>query len=454
MRLALLCAATMLSTGALAAPLSPAQITAIDAAAQKALKATGVPAVSVAVVTDGVIVYVHAYGLQRAGTPARAEARYKIASISKQFTAQAMLLLAEDGKLSLDDAVSKYLPDLTRANEVKLRQLLSHTSGYRDFWPQDFSFIDMEQPTTPAHILDKWARTPLDFDPGTRWQYSNTGYVVAGQIIEKVAGMPLLDFLKMRMFDKLGMHPVDQDTGMTDADPLGYHRYAAGPVRVEKQAAPGWLYAAGELAMSASDLARYDISVIDQTILKPASYREQQTEVLLTNGAGTDYGLGVDVDVRKGHRRISHGGEAVGYLSENRIYPDDRAAIVVLDNADFGNAQSSIADAIEDIVFADNGDVSRARKVFEGLRAGKIDRAAFTANGNYYFTPQAIADYRSSLAPLGEPKSFTRNRSSLRGGFTAEVYTLDYGTKTLTIVLRAEPGPNGRIEQFTVYPAD
>jgi hypothetical protein len=126
----------------------------------------------------------------------------------------------------------------------------------------------------------------------------------------------------------------------------------------------------------------------------------------------------------------------------------------VLDNADFGNAQTSIADAIEDIIFADNGDVSRAKAVFEGLRAGKIDRAQFTANGNYYFTPQALADYRTSLAPLGEPKSFLRKSSSLRGGFTAEVYALDYGTKKLTIVLRAEPGANGRIEQFTVYPAD
>ena len=453
MRLALLCAA-LLSTSAYAAPLSRAQIATIDAAAEKALKTTGVPAASIAIVRDGEIVYTHAYGMQRAGAPARADARYKVASISKQFTAAAMLLLAEDGKLSLDDPVSKYLPDLTRANEVKLRQLLSHTSGYRDFWPQDFPFADMEQATTPAHILDKWAKTPLDFDPGTRWQYSNTGYVAAGQIVEKVAGMPLLDFLKARVFDRLGIHPVDQDTGLTHADPLGYHRYALGPVLVEKQSAPGWLYAVGELAMTASDLARWDISVINQSVMKPASYREQQTEVLLTSGAGTDYGLGVEVDIKKGHRRISHGGEAVGYLSENRIYPDDRAAIVVLDNADFGNAQTSIADAIENVLFADSGDITRARKVFEGLRAGKIDRGAFTANGNYYFTPQAISDYRASLAPLGEPRSFTRDRSSLRGGFTVEVYTLDYGMRKLTIVLRAEPGPEGRIEQFTVYPAD
>ena len=454
MRLAALCAATFLSTSAVAAPLTPAQINAIDAAATKTLATTGVPAASIAVVEDGKIVYAQAYGLQRAGVPAKVDARYKIASISKQFTAAALLLLAEDGKISLDDPVSKYLPDLTRANEVKVRQLLSHTSGYRDYWPQDYAFVDMETPTTPQHILDKWAKAPLDFDPGTRWQYSNTGYVAAGRIVEQVSGMKLLDFLNARVFGQLGMHPVDLDTGLTDADPLGYHRYAAGPVRVEMQPAPGWLYAAGELAMSASDLARWDVSVIDQSVMKPASYREQQTEVLLTSGVGTSYGLGVEVDMVKSHRRISHGGEAVGYLSENRIYPDDRAAIVVLDNADFGNAQTAIADAIEKVIFADAGDVSRAKAVFEGLRAGKINRGQFTANGNYYFTPEALADYKASLAALGEPKSFTRRSSALRGGFTAEAYTVDYGAKKLTIVLRAEPGTHGRIEQFTVYPAE
>lgn len=427
---------------------------AIDAAATKALAATGVPAASIAVVQDGHVVYTHAYGQQRAGVPARADARYKIASISKQFTAAAVLLLAEDGKLSLDDPVSKYLPSLTRAHEVTIRQLLSHTSGYRDYWPQDFPFVDMETPATPEHILDKWAKAPLDFEPGSRWQYSNTGYVAAGRIVEKVSGMKLLDFLNARVFRRLGMHPLDGDTGLTDADPLGYRRYAAGPVRVEPQPAPGWLFAAGELAMTASDLARWDISVIDRTVMKPASYREQQTEVLLTNGAPTAYGLGVGVAMSNNHRSISHGGEAVGYLSENRIYPDDRAAIVVLDNADFGNAQTRIADEIEKVLFAETGDVGRARMVFNELRAGQIDRSEFTANGNHYFTADALTDYRTSLTALGEPKSFVRKKSALRGGFTVEDYDVDFGAKKLTIVLRAEPGPKGRIEQFTVYPAD
>lgn len=151
-----------------ARPLSPEQLVRIDAAARKALTDTGVPAASIAIVQDEKIVYTQAYGIERPGRPARTDARYAVASISKQFTAAAILILADEGKLSLDDKVAKYLPDLTRADEVTIRQLLSHTSGYRDFWPQDYLFEDLTRTTTPSAILDRWGKAPLDFDPGTR----------------------------------------------------------------------------------------------------------------------------------------------------------------------------------------------------------------------------------------------------------------------------------------------
>ena len=134
-----------------------------------------------------------AYGKANERLPANPDLPYQIASNSKQFTAMALLLLEDEGKLSLDDRVSKYIPGITGGDRITIRQLLSHTSGLQDFWPQDYSFADMEQSTTPQHILDKWAKKPLDFEPGTRWQYSNTGYVVAGMIAEKVSGQPLLD---------------------------------------------------------------------------------------------------------------------------------------------------------------------------------------------------------------------------------------------------------------------
>ena len=114
--------------------------------------------------------------------------RYSIGSISKQFTATAILLLQEQGKLSLDDPVGKYIPGLTRGDEVTIRQILSHTSGYQDYWPEDYVMTPMLGPETAQQILDTWAKKPLDFEPGTQWQYSNTNFVIAGRIVEKVTG--------------------------------------------------------------------------------------------------------------------------------------------------------------------------------------------------------------------------------------------------------------------------
>src|SRR5262249_62002468 len=126
--------------------------------------------------------------------------RYSIGSISNPFPATAILMLAEEGKLSLDDPVAKYRPDLTRAKDVTIRQLLSHTSGYQDYWPQDYVPPFMEREVTAGEILARWAGKPLDFEPGTKWQYSNTGFVLAGEIVEHVAGRPFLELLHQLAF--------------------------------------------------------------------------------------------------------------------------------------------------------------------------------------------------------------------------------------------------------------
>lgn len=213
-RTPLLAAALMLLSPfpALAQALTPSETEQVDAIVAVALRSTGVPSASIAIVRDGKIVYAKAYGNQGPSfkTPS-VDAKYPIASISKQFTAAALLLLEDDGKLSLDDPVSKYVPGITDGDKITIRQLLSHTAGLQDYWPQDYSFAAMEIPTTPQGIVDRWAKKPLDFAPGSQWQYSNTGYVVAGMIIEKVSGMKLMDFLQQRIFTPLDMHPVDQD---------------------------------------------------------------------------------------------------------------------------------------------------------------------------------------------------------------------------------------------------
>jgi len=166
---ALVLLAAFVLTAAAQTQLSPELSAKIDNLAVRALAKSGVPSVSVAVVKDGQVVYLKAYGDARLEpkTAATTEMRYSIGSISKQFTATAILLLQEQGKLSLDDKVSKFIPNLTRANEVTIRQLLSHTSGYQDYWPQDYVMPMLLQPVTAEKIMDGWARKTLDFDPGS-----------------------------------------------------------------------------------------------------------------------------------------------------------------------------------------------------------------------------------------------------------------------------------------------
>ncbi len=147
----------------------------------------------------------------------------------------------------------------------------------------------MMAPTTAQHILDEWGKRPLDFDPGTEWQYSNTNYVIAGRIVEQVSGMPLIDLLEKRIFLPLGMVNVyDSDASRLPAtDPTGYERHALGPPRPSPQTGANWMFAAGELAMPAHDLALWDISLIDRSLLSPASYTQMFTPVLLKNGDNT-----------------------------------------------------------------------------------------------------------------------------------------------------------------------
>ena len=433
----------------------------IDAAATEALARSGVPSASIAVVRDGQIAYVQAYGDARLEprTPAQPSMRYSIGSISKQFTAAAMLLLQEQGKLSLNDRVSRFLPTLTRASEVTIRQLLSHTSGYQDYWPQDYVPPFMLQPISAEQIAELWAKKPLDFEPGSKWQYSNTNFVIAGMIIEKVSGMPLLRFLQEKVFTPLhmqGVANIDQER-LGDTDPIGYMRFALGPLRPAPKEGKGWLFAAGELAMPAEELARWDLSIINRSLLRPASYKEFGTETLLNSGIGTHYGLGVDVRMNHGHRALSHGGEVSGFTAQNVVFPDERAAIVVLTNQDAAGASGDIADAITPLLFATADDpatatqLEKAKRIFDGLQHGTVDPSLFTDNLRAYFSTQAVQDFATGLAPLGAPKEFVQTYQALRGGMTLRVYRAGFGEKALRVWTYEMP--DGMLEQYQVATA-
>ncbi len=439
------------------ATLPPAMQATIDSAAHEVLARTGAPSASSGGVRARQIAYTHAYGTARiaASLPAATTMRYSIGSVSKQFTATAVLLLAERHKLSLDDRISRWLPDLTRANEVTVRQILSMTSGYQDYWPQDYVMPPMLKPTTAQQIVNEWAKKPLDFEPGTKWQYSNTNYVIAGLIVEKATGMPLVDFLQKEIFKPLHMESVviTDDQALGPTDPERYMRYALGPVRIAPKEGKGWVFAAGELAMTASDLARWDISVINQAVLKPASYKAQQTSVLLANGTSTGYGFGVGVGAQDGHRLISHNGEVSGFTTQNSIYPDDHMAIVVVTNLDATGAPGQIANRIANALFgatdaATEKAVAQAKEILAGLQHGTINRALFSSNANAYFSAEAIADFASSLGPLGTPSDFTQTGQSLRGGMVERGFRIRCGQKTLALTTFTLP--DGKLEQYQI----
>jgi CubicO group peptidase (beta-lactamase class C family) len=421
----------------------------IDRVAAQVLEQTGVPSASVAVVKGGKLVYTHAYGQARLdpALAAAPEMRYSIGSISKQFTAAAILLLQEDGKLSLDDAVGKYVPGLTRGGEVTIRQILSHTSGYQDYWPEDYVMTPMLQPVSAQQILDTWAKKPLDFEPGTQWQYSNTNYVIAGRIVESITGRPLMDLLTERIFRPLGMKSVwnSDETKLTQADATAYYRHALGPLRPAPKEGRGWMFAACELAMTAHDLALWDQSLIAQSILKPESYRQMFTEVKLKDGKGTQYGLGVGVRVRDGHRSIVHSGEVSGFVSDNVVLIDDGAAVAVLTNQDAVGAPLAAAAPAP---LAEQ----QALEIYRGLQQGRIDRSILAPNLSDYFTAEALADFRSSLSPLGEPLSFHQTADQLRGGMTFRNFNIVYPDKRLSLTTYTYP--DGKLEQYLIAPAE
>ncbi len=459
---ALVALALPLQPLAAAGPLPAPQLSAIDAAATKALKDTGVPSVSIAVVKDGELVLTKAWG-RPSDTILQPDPAlpYQIASNSKQFLAALLLMLENDGKIDLDDPISKWLPGLPHGGRYTVRQLLSHTAGLQDFWPQDYSFAAMERPVAPMDIVRQWGFKPLDYEPGTRWQYSNTGYVVAGLIAEKAGGAPLWDQFEARIFGPLGIKAYRIDDTNGPAFPQGYHRNALGPVRAAKPAAAGWLWAAGEVSVTATDLAKWDIARINRTLLPREDWVEMETPVKLADGTITGYGLGVSKHLQSGRWVIDHGGESVGFLSQNSIWLDERVAIVVLTNADFGGVQDELTSEIAGIVLpksaqaavAETPRTAEAKAMVTALAAGRFNPALFTDNARYYFSAPTRADYRSSLAPLGPLTKVEPLRGPrLRGGFVNRNYRLTFGKRELTLITYAEPGAAGRWEQFIISP--
>lgn len=428
--------------------------------ATKTLHDTGVPSASIAIVQNNRVVYTHAFGLANIAPPkpATADMAYPIGSISKQFTAQAILLLQQRGKLSIDDPVAKYFPNLTRANEVTLRNLMTMTSGYEDFAPQDYIIPAWRHAVDPLENATAWATKPLDFTPGTEWQYSNTNYVILGLIVQKVSGQPLMQFIRENVLDPLHLEEVfNTYTEREKLQVTGYVSNALAPVRVLALEGNGWYFGDGDLAMPASTLATWDIGIIQQKLLSPASYKLFETPFVLADGNNSHYGLGTFIYDRNGHRELEHSGEVGGYVSENIVFPDDGIAIVVLTNQVASSAASEIGNGIARVLLPSTRPATSAADAFaptlktilNGLQQGQIDRALFTADTNDYFSADALSDFKSTLSPLGTITTIIRASTHQRGGMTGSMYRITYSSGTI-ITVSVYIKPDGKIEQFLI----
>lgn len=297
----------------------------------------GMPGASVVVIKDGNVIVRRSYGLADvdSATPITPATNFRLASLSKAFTAAAVLLQVADGRISLDDPVSKYLPELpahTRA--VTIRHLLTHTSGIRDY--EDFVPDTQTYQVKDADALRLIAAhaESLYFAPGTDWRYSNSGYALLALIVERTAGERYAEFLQRRIFSPLGMaNTVAYEAGVNTVPHRAYgHGVRGDTVRRTDQSSTSAVLGDGGIYSSIDDLIRWDAALARGTLITDSLWREATTPYRLTDGRATEYGHGWFIDRFEGRRRHRHHGETRGFTNSIYRFPDDGLTTIVLTN--------------------------------------------------------------------------------------------------------------------------
>jgi CubicO group peptidase (beta-lactamase class C family) len=293
-----------------------------------------VPGLSLAVVRDGKVLKAQGYGIANVEhqVPAKRETIYQSGSVGKQFTATAVMLLVEDGKLALDAPIRTYLPGTPKSwSKVTVRHLLTHTSGASGFYHE----VNLRGDYTEDQQLQLAFDTALDFAPGEKWQYSNTGYLVLGVVVSKVSGEFYGDFLRKRVFE-----PLDMKTAriISEADIIpnraaGY-RFLDGELKNQEWVSPTVNTTGdGALYLSVDDLIKWDAALSTEKIFKKQSLDTMWTPAKLNDGKATNYGFGWFIETVNGHKVIHHGGAWQGFTTYIRRYVDDRLTVIVLTNA-------------------------------------------------------------------------------------------------------------------------
>ncbi|HVG46030.1 MAG TPA: serine hydrolase domain-containing protein [Longimicrobium sp.] len=307
---------------------------AVDSIARQAMRNQSIPGLSVAIVKDGRVVLERGWGTERGKRPraATGATAYQIASISKQFTAAAVLRLAEQGRVKLSDPVSAYVDGLPPSyHGVTLGRLLNHTAGVPNF--TDF-FREFRRPLAPGQLVDSLAKRPLLFEPGTSFRYSNSGYYLLGLVIERVSGESYPDFLRAQFWAPLGMGETEYCGARPHASvPAGYVRNRRGSAVPAAPWHPSVLFAAGSLCSTAGDLAKWSVALGEGRVLAPESYREMTSPAPSPDrNLRMTYGYGMMVDTTDAGPYLHHDGAVSGFRAQVAWYPAERLAIVVLMN--------------------------------------------------------------------------------------------------------------------------
>jgi len=431
----------------------------IDSLVLVAMGQRGLVGLSVGVAQDGKIVFARGYGSRSLAThdSVTPQTMFAIGSVTKQFTCSAVLLLAQERKLSLQDPVAKYMPHLTRADDVTLLELGQHVSGYRDYYPLDFVDREMLEARGADSIIAEYATRPLDFEPGTRWSYSNTNFLILGRVVERVSGEPFGAFLAHRFFTPLGMThttfaPSHQDSAMAH----GYTSVALGAATPAIPEAAGWAGSAGAIWSTPTDLLTWDLALVDGKVLSDDSYRTLTTAHRLPDGRSTGYGCGEGVNDRGEAVVLRHGGAVSGFVAQNTVIPVTRSAVVLLANTDFAaidELNSAIVRRLlphQDVPVI-NGPpaLEAARGFLEGLRAGTVNRATLGDDFSAFLTPDLLAAARASLQRAGAISGLQVTNTVERGGMEVAVLRFKVGATNASALMYRSP--DGKIQELLIY---
>ena len=338
----LVASATVLLSSLVCAAAAPDDVARMDQIAQESVK-SGAFMGTVLVARGDQVVFSKAYGAANLEkkTPNTLETRFRIGSLTKQFTAAAILVLEQRGKLATGDLVKKHVPDAPAEwDQITIAHLLTHTSGIPNFtsFPEYAQFS--RQPNTPRQLVDRFRDQPLEFAPGAQMRYSNSGYALLGYIVEQAGGTPYAKFLDENVFKALGMKNSGYETSEPPIPNLaqGYSPEASGPVVAQPidMTVP---FAAGGLYSTVADLLRWERALFGNELLSAASVHK------MTTPAKNDYAFGLAIHTRAGARVIEHNGGINGFNSKLAFYPEDKVTVIALSNIN-GNGADQIVDSI------------------------------------------------------------------------------------------------------------